>query len=408
MRNIFTNITGTAIAQLIPILVSPILTRIYSPQDYGVYGLFLSITALISVVATGRYEMAIMLPRSDDDVKSLINLTFRIMAIVLTFIVIIFFVFSYKLKNILGYELSKYFFLFPIFIFLTSITQLVNYLLIREKKFKELASNKVISVIGSSGVQLIVGGLFASPVGLIFGGVIGNLLACLVVLGKGYLIRYYKFYKMPVKAVAKEYRNFPIYDMPSSILNTVSLQLPIMAFSKFFDMAVTGYYAFVEKILFMPTNLISRSVFDVFKQKASEDYNKYGNCRIIFLKTLKFLSFSGLVPLVILLIGAPFLFSFIFGSEWAIAGKYAQILAPLVYVKFVASPLSYVFHITKKQRIDLCGQILYLIFSAISISIGVYYNNITFLLLMYTILVSCVYLVYLFFSFHYSKGVKYL
>jgi O-antigen/teichoic acid export membrane protein len=395
--------TGTAIAQFLSMLASPILTRIYSPQDYGVYSLFLSMTSLVSIVATGRYEMAIMLPKSSSDVNSLLNLIFRIMAVVLVLIIIVLFFFQDQIANIFGNELSKYFSIFPTFVFLTGVTQIINYLLIREKKFKELASNKILGAVGSIGGHLIFGVFFSSPLGLILGGITGNLLACLFILKEGCLVQYYKFYKAPIKAIAKEYKDFPIYDMPSAGLNMVSLQLPIMALGKYFDMTVTGHYAFMDKILSMPTNLISRSISDVFKQKASEDYNNYGNCSVIFLKTLRFLVFAGFIPLLVLLIGAPFLFGFIFGDEWKTAGKYAQILVFLVYLRFVVSPLSYVLYIVKKQKIDLCGQILCLIVTMLAIWFGVHYNNITILLIAYTIFSSCIYLLYLFFSLNYSK-----
>lgn len=405
VQNVFSMITGTGIAQTIQIIVSPLLTRIYSPNDFGIFGLYLSIASLVASVATGRYEMAIMLPKNDDDVKSLINLMLRILSIIIIIVIIIIILFDDKIASLFNEQrLSNYLLLVPLFVFSINASQIINYLLIREKKFSVLAINKVINVIVSFICQLIIGIFFVPSIGLVIGNIVGSLFAISIVLIRKHLVKYYGFFKMPIRKVAKEYMFFPLYDMPSAMLNTFSLQLPVMVFSKYFDASVSGYYLFMNKVLMLPTNLVSRSVADVFKQKATEEYKKMGNCRSIYLKTLKSFALIGIIPLFIFFVFGPILFEFIFGKEWITAGIYARILVPLIYIRFIVSPLSYVFYIVQKQKIDLYGQILLLIVSMIAIFIGVYYNNIMLLLIMYSLLSSCMYFFYFRLSYIYSKG----
>ncbi|NBK99864.1 MAG: translocase, partial [Erysipelotrichia bacterium] len=165
--------TGTTIAQAIPIAISPILTRIYTPEDFGVFALYMSITSIVSAVATGRYEMAIMLPKENEDVKSIVKLIMMLISFVALFSFCIVFFFNQALTNLFEDKtISFWLYFLPISIFITGLYQVYNYLLIREKNFTSLSTNKVIASTTNSFTQLLCGITFASSFGLLLGNIL--------------------------------------------------------------------------------------------------------------------------------------------------------------------------------------------------------------------------------------------
>ena len=160
------------------------------------------------------------------------------------------------------------------------------------------------------------------------------------------------------------------------------------------------------KVLMIPINLLSNTISDVFKQKATKDYNRLGNCMDIFISTFKKLILIGIIPFSLLGVFAPDIFSFIFGEKWKIAGEFAQIMTPMLFLKFVINPLSYTFYIAQKQHLDLIGQVVLFLFVSISIFIGLEFNNAEILLISFSISYSIMYILYLSFSYKYSKGNK--
>ncbi len=403
-RNVLTLMTGTTIAQAIPIAISPILTRIYTPEDFGVFALYMSIASILSVIATGRYEMAIMLPKEDEDVKSLVKLILILLGFVsfLSFIVV--FLFNEQITNLFdNKDISNWLYFLPVSIFLVGIYQVYNYLLIREKNFKRLAKNKVIFSTTNGTTQLTIGLFLQNSFGLLIGNLLGYIVSIYFIVKSKVINKYFQFKNLPIENVAKEYQNFPKYDVPSVLVNVMANQLPLLALGKYFGLGVLGFYSLMYKVLMMPVSLLSNTVLDVFKQRATEDYNKYGNCKDIFIKTFKKLVLLGLIPFTILGIFAPELFSFVFGENWKVAGEFAQIMTPMLFLKFIINPLSYTFYIVQKQQMNFLGQIFLLLATIMALYFGIQSNNEHTILLYYTIVVSIYQLLYLYLSYSYSK-----
>tara|TARA_B100002049_G_scaffold223807_1_gene194653 strand:+ start:9745 stop:11022 length:1278 start_codon:yes stop_codon:yes gene_type:complete len=404
-KNILTLVTGTGSAQLIPIIISPILTRLYSPEDFGLIALYLSIVSIISIFATGRYEFAVMLPKLNSEVRAIIRLSCFLALIVslITFLIVV--IFNTEISKLLGNEdISVWLYFIPGSVLLTSFYQLVNYTMIREKQFGVLAKNKVIVSTTNASTQLGVGYFFKSHFGLLLGNVLGQLISIFIIIRTTNVSEYFKATKYPLKKVAYKYKKFPQYDVPSVLMNTLANQMPLLVLGKFFSLSVLGLYSFMYKILMMPINLLSNSILDVFKQKATEDFNNNRECKGIYTETFYKLTLLGVIPFSILGMFAPELFSFIFGDEWKTAGEYAQIMSPMLFLKFIVNPLSYTFYIAQKQNVDLIFQILLFILTFFSLSIGVLFDSVDLTLAAFSAASSIIYLIYLGFSYRYSKG----
>jgi len=397
--------TGTTIAQAIPIAISPILTRIYTPEDFGVFALYMSIAAIISVIATGRYEMSIMLPKEDEDVKSIVKLIMILLSAVTFITFLIVFFFNHTITNLFeNPEISNWLYFLPISIFLIGLYQIYNYLLIREKNFKRLSTNKIIVSTTNASTQLAYGFAFSNGFGLLYGNIIGYVISIYFIIKSKVVNKYFTFKDNSINKVAKEYQNFPKYDVPSVLVNVIANQLPLLALGKFFGLGVVGFYSLTYKVLMMPISLLSSTVLDVFKQRATEDYNKHGNCKDIYVKTFKSLVLLGILPFTILGIFAPEIFAFVFGEKWKVAGEFAQIMTPMFFLNFIVNPLSYTFFIAQKQRLNLIGQFILLILTIISIYVGIQFNDEYFTIIAFAISYSFVYIFYLGISFKFSLG----
>ncbi|WP_339060568.1 oligosaccharide flippase family protein [Tepidibacillus marianensis] len=180
-RNVFTLMTGTTIAQAVPILISPILTRLYSPEDFGVLAVFLSVTAMIAVISTGRYELAIMLPNEDKDGANLVVLSLFIDIAISLVSFLILWVFNAPITRMLGTpQISIWLFLVPISVFLTGLYQSLNYWSNRRKQYKRLARSRVSKSVGTGAFNIGSGFFRTGSFGLIGEKYLGNcfLLSC--------------------------------------------------------------------------------------------------------------------------------------------------------------------------------------------------------------------------------------
>ena len=158
-RNVLTLMTGTTIAQAIPIAISPILTRIYTPEDFGVLALYISLVSIFSVIATLRYELAIMQPRQNDDAAALVVLSVVITSGISLFLLVGILVFNEKIQALFGNdEIGAWLFLCPVSVFLTGLYQALNYWNTRKKQYKKIASSKISQGVSASATQVGFGG----------------------------------------------------------------------------------------------------------------------------------------------------------------------------------------------------------------------------------------------------------
>ncbi len=373
-RNVLTLMTGTTIAQAIPIAISPILTRIYTPEDFGLFALYMGIVSIISVVSTGRYELAIMLPKKDENAFNIVILSVLISVFVSFLFLFIVIIFNSEITNLLkNTEISNWLYLVPISILCTGIYQSSNYWVNRKKQYKKLSFNKVLQSGTTASTNLIIRFVTLGPAGLILGNIFGILLSTFFLSKSIYMednSLFKKIKKIKIYLLAKKYIDFLKYDTIAILVNVSAQQLPNIFFNLFFSVSIAGNYYLTQRILQVPIIFISRAILDVFKEEASSEYNKYGNCKKIYLITLKKLILIGIVPTIILYNYSVDFFVLIFGESWKIAGEYTKIMTPMLYMRFISYPLSFMFYIGKKQKLNLISQILLFIMIILSFALS--------------------------------------
>ncbi|PAV12180.1 translocase [Methanosarcina spelaei] len=366
---------GTTFAQILTILAAPVLTRLYGPDDFGVWAIYLSITSIISVIACMRYEYSIMLPESSEEAVNLLGLSFLAVLLVtgLTFPVI--WCFKEPIVNILNsQQIGNYLWLVPPFIFVNGLFLALNSWNSRTKLFKRLSLSRVFSSVSSTVTQVGIG--FTEKTGasgLIVGSLAGQSIATFALGGQIWR----DDRKLIVKNLSwekiyegfKKYRKFSLVDTWGALMNSISWQLPAFLLSAFFTPAVVGFYSLGFRLLQMPMSLIGGSISQVFFQRASRAFAE-GTLASLVENVFRMLVVIGMFPILILTIVGSDVFTVIFGKAWAEAGIYAQILSLWAFVWFISSPLTAIYVVVKKYHFGFHYNFFNLITRLLSLTIG--------------------------------------
>lgn len=354
LHNVLTLMTGTAIAQAIPILISPILTRLYTPADFGLLALYSSVVSMIAVIVTGRYELAVMLPDKDEDAANVGALSLGIAIVITLLSLLVIWLFNVGIARLLGRpELAKWLYLVPLSVFSLGIYQILNYWSTRRNQYRRLAMSRVTQSVANGGVTLGVGVNHWGVSGLIAGTLIGQVLSAGVLVQQAWqdFLKYKSSIRWQrMKDNGKVYQDFPKINSVHAFVDILQSSGVVFLMSSLFGSAVLGFYSFTLRILQAPLGLLGASVSQVFYQKASETYKNGGDLQALVKKTLLSLGVMALPIFLLLGFFAPELFGFVFGKQWREAGTYAQILAPWLFLNFIVSPISQVPIIVGEQK----------------------------------------------------------
>ncbi len=402
---------GTIVAQAIPIAISPVLTRLFSPENFGLFALYFSISQIISVFITGRYENAIILPEKDEEAVNVVALSLAITLLVSGISMVLALFVKYFLPlHLNNPDIINYLFLMPVTVFAMGLSSIFTLWLNRKKQYKNISEGKIARSVFSSFFSVGFGLLTIKAGGLIIADTIGQLFSGIYVFKKSLKTDKDKvsfISRKNILSTARRYKQFPRYNLLSGLLEKGSGHFPVIFLSSFFGSAITGFFSLSQRLIAAPEILISVSVGNVFRQQANVIYLQKGNCKEIFMKLFKLLLVIGIVPFTLLFILAPFLFSFIFGSEWRVAGEYTQILTAMFFLSFVVSPLSNMFFIAEKQKIDLIIQVILFLFVCISFIVGYkIFNHPKVAILLYSAIYSIKYFLEFYLSYQFSKGIQ--
>lgn len=375
LSDVLTLTGGTTFAQILTILSVPILTRLYGPEDFGVWTLYISIASVVGIISCLRYEYSIMLPESDEEAINLLGLSFLIVSGTSFSIIPIIWCFKETIVDLFNSpQIVDYLWLVPPFVFVNGLFLALNNWNSRTKLFKRLSFSRISSSLSTTLTQIAMG--LAEKIsygGLITGSLIGQFIATSVLGGQIWKddknlikksLKWSKIYEGSIR-----YRNFPLIDTWSALMNSVSWQLPAFLLSMFFTPTVVGFYSLGFRLLQLPMNFIGSSISQVFFQRASEA-RLDGTLDSLVENIFRLLVIIGMFPILILTIIGSDVFTVVFGDTWAEAGVYAQILSLWAFVWFISSPLSTLYLVMEKQQFGLKYSSFNLITRFISLIIG--------------------------------------
>ena len=393
-KNILTLITGTGIAQIIPLIAAPILSRIYSPSEFGKLALYLSVISVLGAIANARYEAAIILPKEKSDrvIVALIALIIPLILAFIVFIVLLFF--RHSIAQFLGdITIANWLLLLPFSIIMVGFFNALNYFSTSEKQYKLIAKSTIRKSIGGTIVQVLIGlistlkggGLIIGQVSSHFFGNIGLLRN----FKKSYIVQN-KVTWEEIRDLLIRYKEFPLFSVWGIFLNTLSTNLTNLFISNVYSITTLGFYSYSFRYLSLPSVLIGNSIGQVYMQKAIEEKSRYGTAQQLFIKTLIRLLIIGVPTFTIGYFIVEDAFALIFGENWRLAGIYAQIIIPLIFAKFIVAPLSLNILIYERQKLGLLLHLIILILTIIvfftsyylNLEIQIFLKSLTFILVL--------------------------
>ena len=365
-KNVLTLVSGTAIAQIIPIAISPVLTRIYTPEEFGIYAIFTSIVIIFSVISNGRYELAIVLPEKDEDAINIFALGLIINVVLFFFLsLIVYFFNDFIISKIGTQELAFWLYFAPLCVFFVGLFNLLKYYNIRKKYYKDISKATVIKSVVISIIQLSFGFLKFGVSGLINGYFFSQLFANIRLANNIFRDKLLlsKIKKSKLVELGARYKKFPIFSVWGIFANTFSYNYLNILISTFYSINTLGFYSLSSRVLSAPLSLISTSIGQVFFQTASLEKNKFGNARKAFNSTLNKLIIIAIPFFSVLYFYIVDIFDFVYGTDWRVAGEYSKVLIPLFFIKFIVSPLTNINNIFELQKLALVWQVILMILS---------------------------------------------
>ena len=383
-RNVMTLMTGSAIAQFIPLMLTPILSRLFSPEEFGLFAFYISIITLFSAIATGRYELAILLPKDDKKAINVLALCFIILiSICTTLLAIVFFFEEGIIQFIQKPDLKGWLYFIPLTLFFTSSYSIFTYWSNRKARFTDTSVGIVSLSTTKVGVNLYAGlskvnffeakasfleffkalfkksytipsGVSAIGIGgLILGSFIGYFSAVFY-----FIIKFFKndrglissINKVTIKEMARKHDKFPKINSIHALADQFKNSGVIYVISYIFGDIILGFYSMTLRILTTPLAVIGNSFGQVFLQKTANIYSNHGNFIPLIKKTVSKLSLIAAPIFILILLFGPQLFSFVLGEKWSVAGEYARYLTPWLFLHFVFSPIFQVAVVIQRQK----------------------------------------------------------
>jgi O-antigen/teichoic acid export membrane protein len=349
---------GTALGQLLIVLVSPLLTRLYTPEDFGLLAAFISIFTILVTINSLRYELAIPMADTPETAANLTALVVLLVAVTTILFGVVFWLGGEPLARLVNApELTPYFGLMLLSLFGAGIYQAFTYWAIRQEAFNPIARTRFAQSLGTAITQLGLGILGVGAGGLMFGHAIGQIVGTTSLFQIAWRNNRDTFKKITVSSiteVAQRYRRFPLFVGWSGLLNTASVQLPALFLISLYGAEVAGWFALGQRVVGLPMSLVGTAVAQVYVSKASQiSRENPAGLPSFFFKTSRRLLILGILPIGILAVIAPWLFQWVFGEAWGIAGVYLQIMVPMFLLQFVVSSLSQTIIVVERQDLLL-------------------------------------------------------
>ena len=397
LRNTSILISGTALAQLIPILLQPILRRYFTPDIFGAYAVYLSLVGILAIISSFKYELAIILPRTDKEAANVFFLSVLINILFNVLLLLVIIVWRTKILHFfnLSAKFSDYLFFVPLGIFFYSFYQSINNWLVRKKGFLPISINKFVRR-GFEGFAQVLFKFAKNAHGIIFGDLIGHIANLVSGIYQGHKrgLSLSLFSTTKLKYVTTKYSEFPKFNVIPSFMSACSFLLPAIYLNKFFSSELTGFFDLSKLLLSIPLALISTSISNVLLQSISEKFKVKKSLRKDLLLILGIVSAIGTVEVIVITFFGVELFSLIFGKIWAFSGTISRILVWSYALNFFSASFSAVFISMNKIKLLSIWQVFYFI-SILSLILFRNYAFLDFLRIYVVIEVFCYLLIIL-------------
>lgn len=365
-KNVLKLSVGNITAQAISIIAMPVITRLYSPEDYGLFSIYLSITMILFPISNLHYHNAMILPEKDSEAVNMLGIS-----------VISVFVFSLFLAGfipLLSYmpvvpqkwisaDFAGYLWLIPAGVLVQGNQVVFLHWALRYKMFGKMAAARVNASVNDRALTLAAGfWTEAGPLGLIGGRIFGPFVSLCYLLRQTFLPSIQTLrnsLSLPeMRRLAAHYKKFCTYSILSELMLNCSREAPLILLACFFSPVTAGHFALAMRVVNMPMKLIGEAICKVFLQRATADHVKGVSLLEDTIRLFGYLIYMSVPVVLVFLCAGKDIFVFIFGPEWEMAGIFTQILILSFLGMFLYNPLSALFvafeRLKQNLMVNLC------------------------------------------------------
>jgi len=386
---------GTGAAQALVVLSTPILTRIYQPEDFGALSVFASIVSVVAVIAAFRYELAIVLP--EDEVTAANVLSLSVLLLIATTVisgVMFWLIGDWILIKLNAQVLKPYLWLFPLCLFARVLYQILSYWPVRKKEFSLLGISKASQGLFQVVTQIGLGLVNLAVLGLLVGDLAGRASGIGMLTSRSWRKSLPAFRDVTLVGVwraAVRYRRYPLVSSWAALLNNANLVLPRMIFAALYGLQVAGWFELAHRLLGLPLSLIGQSVAKVyFAECARINQQEPQKLLSLFWTTLRIQAFVGLAALAIVALPAPWVFGLLLGPQWVEAGWYVLALSLMFLFQFIATPLAFTLEVLERQDLHLAREVMRIVLLSIAAAAAILFNTEVITTILFLSLASCV------------------
>jgi O-antigen/teichoic acid export membrane protein len=355
LKNVAVLASGTALAQVLTVLAYPLLMRMFTPAEFGTFSLFGAINLTCAAVASGRYEMAIVLARTEEEAANVLALTMSIILTVSAASCGVVWAFGDVLTSLPGYgELSGLLWFLPLMILTSTTAQVLAVWATRRKAYRRLSLSTISRSFGVAAAQLVAGLLGLGAGGLVLGLISGTVLSAAIIAWQVLRcdlppLRHSVNWRT-MKTVASRHRDFPLYSMPEALLSTTTVTVPSVMLTALSGPYAAGLYWFTYRLFEMPMTLLGDATRRVFYQQSAAMHRRGDDITGLFVRTTGGLAVMVTLPVVVIVATGPSLYAAVFGDAWRDAGAFAQWIVVWWAMRFISLPALMLVPVLGMQR----------------------------------------------------------
>lgn len=374
VRNTGKLLSANVIAQAIGILVYPILTRIYAPEDFALLSLFTSIAGVLVLIATAEYQYAIVLPASDNEARALTHVSMLLLTAMVALLCLSIPCAPYISALFKAPDLATYWWMLPLSVLGLGLWNILNYWYIRRKAFMHISGYQITQSLFSASGKIGFGLAGWLHPGMIIATVFAPLLSLLIngtLAWSSHLSELLHPDRSAMRAAARTYANFPKFNLPRSLVNSLGMTLPIWLLTPHFGLAEVGQLSLAFMAAFVPLSILSKACYQVLYQRVAELVQQRQSIRRLLV--LFCLGMGGMLcaGLAVVYIFMPELVQLIFGNDWLESAEIIRTLYPYIVLTPICGSLCFLPDIFAKQKTALVMETCYVAMVALSLWLGI-------------------------------------
>lgn len=373
-RNVGKLLSANIIAQAIGILIYPVLTRLYGPSDFALLSLFTTIVGFFVLVATAEYHYAIVLPKEESKARALVYVCLLLLGGTVA-VLCLAVPFSRAIADLFkAPDLARWLWLMPVCVGSMGLWNILNYWYIRRKAFTRISGYQITQSVFAASGKIGFGALGWLQGGMILATVFAPLLSLVVsvtLAWKKHLGELVPFRREEVRNVAAEYANFPKFNLPRALVNSVGQSLPIWLLTPFFGLEAVGKLSLALMAAFVPLNIIAKACYQVLYQKVSEHVQQRTSVRPVLSRFVLWTGGCVVVGMAIVYIIVPQLVTVLFGAEWMESAAIIRRLFPGLVLMPISGSICFLSDVFAKQKIAMWMETAYVVATAVAIGIGI-------------------------------------